>query len=375
MRPVTTVRLADLTTLRVGGTIGAYLCTTTEEDLLAEVQRADAEHCPLLVIGDGSNLLASDDGFAGVVLQDARTGFSVDEGADAVRVTAVAGQDWDTFVMEMTCLGLAGLEALSGIPGTVGASPVQNIGAYGQDVARTIIGVHVWDRHEKRVKALGASDLAFGYRTSKIKRTMQLGGSVPGAENRWFPTSRYIVLDVTFELRRCPLSLPVAYAELARRLDIAVGERVPLNVLREAVLELRAAKGMLQDGRFGSPAGADQDRWSAGSFFTNPIVSAATAAHLPTEAPRYSVAAGRSPAAVKTSAAWLIEHAGFAKGYGVDGADSPATLSTKHTLALTNRGAATARDVIHLARTVQRGVLDAFGIALEPEPVLVGLTL
>jgi UDP-N-acetylmuramate dehydrogenase len=255
-----------------------------------------------------------------------------------------------------------GVEALSGIPGSTGATPVQNVGAYGQEVAQTIATVRVWDRGRGRVRTLPLVDLAFGYRTSLLKRSMRAlpdDGADAGAP--WFPTPRYVVLDVTFQLRVAPLSEKIRYAELASTLDIAVGERAPLAEVREAVLMLRRRKGMVLDP-------TDADTRSAGSFFTNPVLTEADAAVLPDDAPRYPAGEGL----VKSSAAWLIEHAGFAKGFGLPG---PAALSTKHTLALTNRGGANAGDVLTLARTVRDGVQQRFGVVLEPEPVLVGTAL
>jgi UDP-N-acetylmuramate dehydrogenase len=254
---------------------------------------------------------------------------------------------------------LKGIEALSGIPGSTGATPVQNVGAYGQEVAQTIATVRVWDRQRSRVRTLPLVDLQFGYRTSLLKRSMRAlpDDADPGAP--WFPTPRYVVLDVTFQLRVADLSEPIAYGELARELGVAVGERAPLPDVRAAVLALRGRKGMVLDA-------GDPDTRSAGSFFTNPVLPAD--AELPEDAPCYPAGDGL----VKTSAAWLIEQAGFGKGYGLPG---PAALSTKHTLALTNRGGANAGDLLALARTVRDGVALRFGIALEPEPVLVGTAL
>ncbi|RYZ26123.1 MAG: UDP-N-acetylmuramate dehydrogenase, partial [Propionibacteriaceae bacterium] len=227
---------------------------------------------------------------------------------------------------------------------SVGATPIQNVGAYGAEVGQHVTTVRTLDRSTGKVRTLFAVECGFGYRTSVFKKQ-------PG---------RYVVLDVTFQLRLGSLSAPVRYAELARALGVEVGARVPAAEVREAVLALRRAKGMVLDD-------ADPDTWSAGSFFTNPLLPADAAAALPEAAPRYPQPDGR----VKTSAAWLIEHAGFGRGWG----DGPARVSSKHSLALTNRGSARAADVLALARTVRAGVEQTYGVSLEPEPVLVGCSL
>ncbi|MBT0994279.1 UDP-N-acetylmuramate dehydrogenase [Cellulomonas sp. DKR-3] len=369
----TTPRLADLTTLGVGGPSARYVETTTEAELVDAVRTADEAGEPLLVVGGGSNLVVADEGFDGVVVRDTRTGIEVpDHSACAgVTYTVPAGTPWDDVVLEATTHRLYGIEALSGIPGSTGATPVQNVGAYGQEVAQTIATVRVWDRARARVRTLPLVDLKFGYRTSLLKRSMRdpgTGAALPAdprdpVDERapWTPTPRYVVLDVTFQLRQGTLSAPIAYAELARTLGVEVGERAPLLDVRAAVLELRGRKGMVLDP-------ADPDTRSAGSFFTNPVLDAAAADALPADAPRFPTADGRT----KTSAAWLIEHAGFTRGHGLPG---PAALSTKHTLALTNRGGASTQDLLALAREVRSGVLSAFGVRLEPEPVLVGVRL
>ncbi len=359
--PTLTPSLAELTTLRVGGPAARYVETTTEAELIDAVRTADEAGEPLLVLGGGSNLLVADEGFAGVVVRDGRGGIDVPDHSACAGVTyqVPAGTPWDEVVAEATSHRLHGIEALSGVPGSTGATPVQNVGAYGQEVAQTISTVRVWDRDRSRVRTLALSDLEFGYRSSLLKRSMKAHDEDPHAP--WTPTPRYVVLDVAFQLRQGTVSAPIAYPELARTLGIAVGERAPLLDVRTAVLELRGRKGMVLDG-------ADHDTWSAGSFFTNPELAADVAAALPADAPRFAQPGG----AVKTSAAWLIEHAGFARGFGAPG---PVTLSTRHTLAITNRGGATAADVLALARTLRDGVRAAFGISLEPEPVLVGVTL
>ncbi len=366
----TTPRLADLTTLGVGGPVGRYVETTTEAELIDAVRTADDAGEPLLVLGGGSNLLVADAGFDGVVVRDVRTGIDVpDHSACAgVTYTVPAGTPWDDVVAEATSHRLYGIEALSGIPGSTGATPVQNVGAYGQEVAQTIATVRVWDRERARVRTLPVVDLRFGYRTSLLKRSL-LASDDPRRDPRdpaderapWGPTPRYVVLDVTLQLRQGTLSAPIAYGELARTLGVEVGERAPLFDVRAAVLDLRSRKGMVLDPD-------DADTRSAGSFFTNPILTTDAAAALPGDAPRFPTGDGK----VKTSAAWLIEHAGFARGYGLPGR---AALSTKHTLAVTNRGGATSADVVALARQVRDGVRETFGVVLEPEPVLVGLEL
>ncbi len=353
--------LSTLTTLRVGGPAIRYVAATSEAELVEAVRSADEAGEPLLVLGGGSNLVVADEGFAGLVVRDARSGIDVPDHSACAGVTyqVPAGTPWDAVVDEATSHRLYGIEALSGIPGSTGATPVQNVGAYGQEVAQTIASVRVWDRAGNRVRTLALDDLRFGYRTSLLKRSMRAADDDPRAP--WAPTPRYVVLDVAFQLRQGTLSATIAYGELARTLGIAVGERAPLRDVRAAVLELRARKGMLLDER-------DHDTWSAGSFFTNPVLAPTAAGALPDDAPRYPAGDGL----VKTSAAWLIEHAGFARGFGAPG---PAAVSTKHTLALTNRGGATTADVLALARTIRDGVDARFGIRLEPEPVLVGVSL
>lgn len=356
-----TPRLADLTTLRVGGPVGRYVETRTEGELVDAVRAADDADEPLLVLGGGSNVLASDAGFAGVVVRDVRGEVRVPDASACagVTMTVPAGTVWDDVVAYAVEHGMVGLEALSGIPGSTGATPVQNVGAYGQEVAQTIAQVRVWDRGRARVRTLPYVTLAFGYRTSLLKRSLRPDPDDPRAP--WGPTPRYVVLDVTFQLKEGSLGAPVAYPELARTLGVAVGERAPLADVRAAVLALRARKGMVLDAD-------DHDTWSAGSFFTNPVLPAAEAGALPDDAPRWETADG----GVKTSAAWLIERAGFGRGHGAPG---PASLSTRHTLALTNRGGARAEDLLALAREVRDGVDARFGVRLEPEPVLVGTSL
>lgn len=368
--------LADLTTLRLGGPAGRYLETASADDLAAAVREADAAGEPVLVLGGGSNVVVHDDGFPGLVVRDGRTGITVEatDTCGGASIGVPAGTPWVDVVDRAAAEGWVGVEALAGIPGSTGATPVQNVGAYGQEIAGVVSTVRVWDRDELRIRTFSAGDLGFGYRTSVLKRSLR---GPDGRPSSFAPTPRYVVLDVGFQLRLGTLSAPVGYAELARRLGIAVGDRAPLAAVRATVLELRAGKGMVLDP-------ADHDTWSAGSFFTNPVVEAALADGLPAGAPRFEVRSARperttgpslgavDPTLVKTSAAWLIEHAGFGKGYGLPG---PVGLSTKHSLALTNRGGGTTAELLALARTVRDGVRDTFGITLEPEPVLVGCVL
>lgn len=357
-----TPALADLTTLRVGGAIGSLVEPTTERDLIDAIKAADRDNQPLLMLGGGSNLLASDAAFDGTVVRDARRDISVqDDGmCGGVSVTATAGVPWDQVVARAVEEGWVGIEALSGIPGSTGATPIQNVGAYGAEVADVLALVRVWDRLEQRVRSIPRADCQFAYRDSVFKRSMH-GGAPDGGT--WHPTPRYVVLDVTFQMRQGDLSAPIRYAQLAAALDTQEGKRAPLTDVRQAVLEVRGAKGMVLNP-------SDHDTWSAGSFFTNPILTADAAAALPAAAPQFAADGGR----VKTSAAWLIEHAGFSRGFAASD-DARATLSTKHTLALTNRGSASASDVLGLARTVRDGVQAKFGIELVPEPVLLGATL
>ncbi len=343
------VRLADLTTLRVGGPAADFVEAHTEGDLIDAVAAADRANRPVLVLGGGSNLLVADEGFDGTVVKVSTAGIT-DEAdlCSGAMVTVAAGENWDALVARAVTNGWTGVEALSGIPGLVGATPIQNVGAYGQDVSATIARVRTYDRRECVVRTFFTADCGFGYRTSRFK-----------AE-----PDRYVVLAVTFQFGLGDLGEPVTYAELARRIGVELGDRAPLEQIRQAVLEIRAAKGMVLDP-------SDHDTWSAGSFFTNPILSRVDADLLPAAAPRWPV----DDATTKTSAAWLIEHAGFTRGFGRDLGRGAATLSTKHTLALTNRGDADAADVLALAREVRDGVRARYGVTLVPEPVLVGLDL
>ena len=348
------VNLAGYTTLRLGGPARRFVEATSEAEIVAAVRDADDRGEPALVLGGGSNLVVADAGFPGTVVHVGTRGTErVAADGDRVRVRVQAGEDWDAFVARCVADGLAGVECLSGIPGRVGATPIQNVGAYGQDVSETIVEVRVYDRHTRACVALDHDACHFTYRNSVFKGN-----------------DRYVVLDVTYALQASEESQPVAYAELARRLGVDPGDRVTLKEARDAVLELRRGKGMVLDA-------ADPDTRSAGSFFTNPILEPARLADLerrvadrlgPDAAfPRYPETGDR----VKTSAAWLIEHAGFGKGHAL----GPVRISTKHTLALTNPDGATTADLLALAREVRGGVHDAFGVELVNEPVLVGVVL
>ena len=337
------VSLRELTTLHLGGPADRLVTATSDDDVVEAVRRCDADGTPVLVLAGGSNVVVADEGFRGTVVHVATRG--VVEESDAcsgATVTVAAGETWDDLVVQAVDRGWVGIEALSGIPGSVGATPIQNVGAYGQEVSQTVAQVRTWDRREDRVTTLAAADCGFGYRTSRFKAD-------PG---------RYVVLGVRFQLALGDLGAPVRYAELARALDVEVGQRAPMRQVRDAVLALRRSKGMVLDP-------ADHDTWSAGSFFTNPVVAPGD---VPEGAPAWPQAGGL----VKTSAAWLIERAGFTKGYGAPG---PAALSGKHTLALTNRGSATTGDLLALAGEIRAGVHERFGIVLVPEPVLVGCAL
>ncbi|EJF37000.1 UDP-N-acetylmuramate dehydrogenase [Actinomyces massiliensis F0489] len=368
--------LAELTTLRVGGPVGRYVEAADEAELIDVVRQADAEGAPLLVIGGGSNILAADRGFDGVVVRDARADVDLvsDDACGGAEITATAGTTWDDLVRQAVASHWGGFAALSGIPGTVGAAPVQNIGAYGTEVAELLASVRAWDRAAGRAVHLPLSELRLAYRDSALKRS--LTDPDIGAGRTWGPTGRWVVLSATFHVRQASLSAPIAYSQLAAALDVDMGARVDAREVREAVLALRRSKGMVLDA-------ADHDTWSAGSFFTNPILTRAQAATLPEDAPRFPVTdhtrvvAGTRGAPVvdglvKTSAAWLIDHAGFPKGFSVSGGSGRASLSTKHVLALTNRGDATADDVAALRDAIVAGVRERYGVTLVPEPVAVG---
>jgi len=319
--------------------------------VIAAVREADDAGTPLLVIGGGSNLVIADKGFAGTALRIATRGFAL----DGTHLELAAGEVWTDAVARTVEAGLAGVECLAGIPGSAGATPIQNVGAYGQEVSSTITEVIAYDLKTRETVTLENADCAFSYRHSRFKADPE----------------RYVVLRVRFELEDAAgLSAPVKYAETARVLGVEPGDRVPLAAARETVLHLRSGKGMVLDPE-------DHDTWSAGSFFTNPILTDEEFAAFHARV-RERLGAGTVPPAypagdshTKTSAAWLIDKSGFTKGYGT----GPARISTKHTLALTNRGEATTEDLLALAREVVAGVREAFGVTLVNEPVTVGVQL
>jgi UDP-N-acetylmuramate dehydrogenase len=332
-----TRHLAELTTLRLGGPATALVEAGSGEAVVEAIRAAEG---PVLVLGGGSNVVVADEGFDGTVVHVASRGIAFDRRDDGgVLLTVEAGEDWDDVVAASLAEGLGGLECLSGIPGRTGATPVQNVGAYGVEIAALLESVDLYDRRAREVRTVPAADLGLGYRTSVLK------GS-----------DAAVVLRVRFALPGGPASMPIAYAELARTLGVDPGSTVPAATAREAVLELRRGKGMVLDA-------ADHDTWSAGSFFTNPVVDAAPDPEMP-----------RWPAGdrVKLPAAWLIQHSGFAPGH--PGPGGRVALSSRHVLALTNRGGGRTEDLLALAREVRDGVRERFGITLVPEPVLVGCT-
>lgn len=373
--------LADLTTMRVGGPARQVLVADTAAELVRLATELWESGEDWLLLGGGSNTVVCDEGFPGAVLLVRTTG--ADIVADPalppgdVRLRVQAGQDWDQVVAACVDRGWSGLEALSGIPGRAGAAPIQNIGAYGAELADVLHSISFLDFEAGEVLQVPAAELELGYRTSSIKA---------GRAG--------VVLAIDLVLRdasggEAPLSQPIAYGQLADALGVTIGDRVTLKELRRAVLRLRASKGMVLDD-------SDHDTWSAGSFFTNPIVSEHFARSLPPTAPRFPVAGSDpapavtsleelalgaglrmpeapAPRQVKLSAAWLIEHAGIPRGFRIPG--SGAAISSKHTLAITNQGGATAADVAQLARYVVQRVQAEFGVILAPEPNLFGLEL
>ena len=335
--------LSQYTSLRVGGPATKIVQVSTEAQIIAAIE--EAGETPILIMGGGTNVLIADKGFEGTVIRISNN--SVQSEVDAcsgATLTIGAGEDWDVFVQTTIASGFAGLETLSGIPGTVGASPIQNIGAYGHEVSEFITRVRTYDRQEKALKTFTNSECQFSYRNSLFK-------AHPG---------RYVVLDVQFQIRRGEFSDPITYLELAKKLGVELGDKAPVVATRAAVLELRASKGMLLSSE-------DHDSWSAGSFFTNPIISQQAADALPNAAPKWPLKDGR----VKISAAWLIENAGMHKGDEVGGA----RISTKHVLALTNSGDATAADIAELAKRARDHVKEIFGITLEAEVNLIGIEI
>ena len=336
--------LANHTTFRLGGPARRFVEATTEQQLIDTVADCDSRGEPVLVLGGGSNVLIADEGFDGTVVKVATRGVRA-EAADCsgAQLEVAAGEVWDDLVARAVAAQWSGMETLSGIPGSVGAVPIQNVGAYGAEVATLIQRVRTWNRAEGAIRTFAAAECGFGYRDSRFKREK----------------GRHLVLRVDFQLPLGELGQLVRYPELARALGVAVGQRAPASRVRETVLAIRRRKGMVLDAN-------DHDTWSAGSFFTNPILTPEQAASLPAEAPRFSAGEG-----VKTSAAWLIQHAGFPAGHG----SGPARLSTRHVLALTNRGHAATADVLALAREIRDRVRERFGITLVPEVNLVGVSI
>jgi len=361
--------LSGLTTLRVGGAADRVLEPATRDELVAAALDIWAGVADWLVLGGGSNVVVSDDGIDGDVLHVVTRGIRQEpHDGGRVHLLVEAGEPWDEVVAYAVEHGLAGIESLSGIPGSTGAAPIQNIGAYGQELSASLVGIDFLDFVSGEVEHLAASELGLGYRSSALKHG-RLG----------------VVLGVELRLAASPdrLSQPVAYDQLARALGVELGARVPLSEVRAAVLGLRSSKGMILDA-------ADPDSVSAGSFFTNPVVSENFARALPADAPRWPTEpeppaqvlplGAPIPAApasgeylVKLSAAWLIEHAGITRGFALPG--SGAAISSKHTLAIINTGHATAHDIVQLADYVQTRVMSEFGVLLQPEPVLVGVSL
>lgn len=364
--------LAALTTLRVGGPAARLVEATTTDELVDAVLEAQAHDDEWLVLGGGSNVLVGDQGVDGTVIRVMTRGIErlpdVDGSRRPVRLRVAAGEPWDDLVAHTVDEGFAGLEALSGIPGSTGAAPIQNIGAYGQEIGESLVAVEILDLVSGERRRVPAPELELGYRASVIK-----------AGRPWVVLS----VDLALERNDGARSRPVAYAQLADSLGVAIGERAPVAGVRSAVIRLRASKGMVLDEN-------DPDSVSAGSFFTNPIVSGAFARTLPTDAPRFATAPepralavplGVEPvpppepvdAPVKLSAAWLIERAGITRGFSLGA--SRAAVSKKHTLAITNTGGATAAEIAELARYIQTRVLSEFGVMLHPEPVFVGVEL
>jgi UDP-N-acetylmuramate dehydrogenase len=335
--------LSKYTSLRVGGPATKIVQVSTEAQIIAAIE--EAGDTPILIMGGGTNVLIADKGFDGTVIRISNNSVQAEvDACSGATLTIGAGEDWDVFVQTTINSGFAGLETLSGIPGTVGAAPIQNIGAYGHEVSEFITRVRTYDRELKEIYTFTNSQCEFTYRNSYFK-------AHPG---------RYVVLDVQFQLRIGEFSDPITYLELSKKLGIEPGDKASVVATRAAVLELRASKGMLL-----SPD--DHDSWSAGSFFTNPIISQQAADTLPDAAPKWPLNDGR----VKISAAWLIENAGMHKGDEVGGA----RISTKHVLALTNSGDATAADIAELAKRARDHVKEVFGIMLEAEVNLIGIEI
>ncbi|OZF54391.1 UDP-N-acetylmuramate dehydrogenase [Rhodococcus sp. 14-2470-1a] len=333
--------ISELTTMRLGGLAREFAVATTSDELVSLVRDADASGTPVLLVGGGSNLVVGDQGFDGLVIKVETSGVRVD--GDSVWVAA--GERWDSVVAASLDEGLAGIETLSGIPGLAGATPVQNVGAYGTVTSDVLESLTVYDRETGETAVWSPDRCGFGlHRQSVFKHSM-----------------RYVILDTTMGLRRSVSSDPVRYAGLADRLGVDIGDTVPALDVREAVLDLRGQKGMVLDA-------ADHDTWSVGSFFLNPVLTEIPASA--SRAPQYP-----DPSGIKIHAAWLIQNAGFAHGYGTEFGNGTVSLSTKHVLAITNRGGASTSDVMALASHIRDGVEAEFGITLVPECDLVGCSL
>lgn len=367
------MNLAELTTLHVGGPARELVAPQSRDNLIEQALATWRSGEAWLLIGGGSNLLIADEGFDGTVIRILTRGLEMVSDDDshrslapstgtpdsdrslrlskgtAQRIRVQAGENWDDVVAWAVDHNLCGIEALSGIPGSAGAAPVQNIGAYGQELSDVLDSIEFLDAHTHEVVRLTPEDLELGYRTSTLKRG-RLG----------------IVLSLDLRLEQSSLSAPVRYDQLAATLGVAVGDRVPMDEVRSAVLALRASKGMVLDP-------ADPDSVSAGSFFTNPIVTENFARGLPRDAPRWILDEDAPESPVKLSAAWLIERAGISRGFSLPG--SRAAVSSKHTLAITNAGGASAAEITELARYIHLRVLSLFGVALQPEPQFVGVSL
>jgi UDP-N-acetylmuramate dehydrogenase len=330
--------LAAYTTLRLGGPAGTVTTAVHADEAVATVRDSTAQRRPVLILAGGSNVVVGDAGYPGEVLLLRTRGIEViAEDAASVLVRVEAGEPWDGFVQHAVANGWSGVECLSGIPGSAGATPIQNVGAYGQEVAHTIEAVRAYDRVADEIRTLSPAECGFGYRSSVFKHS-----------------DRHLVLAKSAE------SAPIRYAELARDLGASAGDRVPSQLARDTVLKLRAGKGMVLDPE-------DRDTWSVGSFFTNPVIAAEALAALDADVPHWPGADGT----VKLPAAWLIERAGFPKGFAGDGV----AISTKHTLALTNRGPGSTGALLDLARTIRAGVRTRFGVELHPEPVLINCAI
>ncbi|MCR2811228.1 MULTISPECIES: UDP-N-acetylmuramate dehydrogenase [unclassified Microbacterium] len=378
MPEIPPIPLAELTTLRTGGVPERMFAAHTSDELVAALRDAWASGEPLLVLGGGSNLFVGDEPLEGTVIRVLTTGIEMlpSPRAGFARLRVQAGHDWDALVAFAVGRGLGGIEAMSGIPGTVGAAPVQNIGAYGQEIVQTLVDVELIDELTGEIATVPAADLGLGFRTSVLKH-----------HYGFVPERPAVILTVTLELEAVGSDArPVGGEQLRTALGLEPTASVSIAWVREQVLATRRRKGMVLED-------ADPDTHSAGSFFQNAIVSASFARTLPPECPRWPVTpdldsalviplaayAGYVPPTasqesdVKVSAAWLIEHSGLRKGFRLP--RSRAALSTKHALALTNRGGASAEEIAQLARFIQGRVQAEFGLVLQPEPVLVGVEL